>query len=430
MANTKITTRVLTDGAITSAKLADDAVSIAKLDVTDGTNGQVLKTDGNGTLTFTDMTADTDTTYSVGDGGLTQVNFTTADNTKLDGIEALADVTDTTNVVSALTAGTNVTISGAGEIASTDTDTTYSAGTGLSLSGTTFSSTITQYADSDVGTYLSSNGYATQSTVVAAITDSAPATLDTLNELAAALGDDANFSTTVTNSIALKAPLASPTFTGQLNTVTSSGTFGAIITNNNDGSQGLQVRTSDNDTGLHILDLQTSSSATGTDYASVFNVSKSGTVTSTAGFTTGANTRVQSSSGMLFLNGPSALAFEVGAGTEKMRLTSTGLGIGTESPDKLLEVSGTDVVAKFTGTDAAPPQIEFADSIGVQATIGLNGGHDFIIDTAGENVYIGSDAAASAESSLTILATGLVGIGTPSPTDPLTIHNGTPSIRV
>ena len=35
-----------------------------------------------------------------------------------------------------------------------------------------------------------------------------------MNELAAALGDDANFSTTVTNSLALKAPLASPTFTG------------------------------------------------------------------------------------------------------------------------------------------------------------------------------------------------------------------------
>ena len=44
---------------------------------------------------------DTNTTYSVGDGGLTQVNFTTADNTKLDGIEALADVTDVTNVTAA-----------------------------------------------------------------------------------------------------------------------------------------------------------------------------------------------------------------------------------------------------------------------------------------------------------------------------------------
>jgi hypothetical protein len=42
----------------------------------------------------------------------------------------------------------------------------------------------------------------------------APGALDTLNELAAALGDDANFATTVTAAIALKAPLASPAFTG------------------------------------------------------------------------------------------------------------------------------------------------------------------------------------------------------------------------
>jgi len=53
-------------------------------------------------------------------------------------------------------------------------------------------------------------------TAVANIVDSAPATLDTLNELAAALGDDANFSTTVTNSIATKLPLAGGTMTGNL----------------------------------------------------------------------------------------------------------------------------------------------------------------------------------------------------------------------
>ena len=49
---------------------------------------------------------------------------------------------------------------------------------------------------------------------VDAIVDSAPGALDTLNELAAALGDDANFSTTVTNNLALKANLASPSFSG------------------------------------------------------------------------------------------------------------------------------------------------------------------------------------------------------------------------
>ena len=49
---------------------------------------------------------------------------------------------------------------------------------------------------------------------IANLVDSSPDALNTLNELAAALGDDANFSTTVTNNIATKAPLASPTFTG------------------------------------------------------------------------------------------------------------------------------------------------------------------------------------------------------------------------
>jgi len=50
----------------------------------------------------------------------------------------------------------------------------------------------------------------------ALIVDAAPSTLDTLNELAAALGDDANFSTTVTNSIANKLPLAGGTITGDV----------------------------------------------------------------------------------------------------------------------------------------------------------------------------------------------------------------------
>lgn len=49
---------------------------------------------------------------------------------------------------------------------------------------------------------------------IAALVNSSPAALDTLNELATALGNDPNFATTMTNALALKAPLASPTFTG------------------------------------------------------------------------------------------------------------------------------------------------------------------------------------------------------------------------
>jgi hypothetical protein len=49
---------------------------------------------------------------------------------------------------------------------------------------------------------------------IAALVASSPAALDTLNELAAALGNDANFAATITSALALKAPLASPALTG------------------------------------------------------------------------------------------------------------------------------------------------------------------------------------------------------------------------
>ena len=89
-----------------------------------------------------------------------------------------------------------------------------------------------QATTASLSTSVSNAGFATTTyvdTAVADLVDSAPAALDTLNELAAALGDDANFSTTVTNSIALKqdastALTTSTTFGGDV-----SGTYDAIV---------------------------------------------------------------------------------------------------------------------------------------------------------------------------------------------------------
>ena len=61
------------------------------------------------------------------------------------------------------------------------------------------------------------NGYATESYVGTAIdnlVDGAPGLLDTLNEIAAAINDDENYSTTITTALGTKAPLASPDLTG------------------------------------------------------------------------------------------------------------------------------------------------------------------------------------------------------------------------
>jgi hypothetical protein len=65
-------------------------------------------------------------------------------------------------------------------------------------------------------------------TEIADLIAAAPGALDTLDELAAALGDDAAFSTTVTNSIATKLPLAGGTMSGAIamgtNKITGLGT--------------------------------------------------------------------------------------------------------------------------------------------------------------------------------------------------------------
>tara|TARA_B110000503_G_scaffold76762_1_gene118419 strand:+ start:13182 stop:15332 length:2151 start_codon:yes stop_codon:yes gene_type:complete len=129
------------NGIEASADVTDTANVVAAL--TAGTNIAIA---GNGTISATD------TTYSVQDGELSQNNFTNDDHTKLNNIEAGADVTDATNVVAALTAGTNIAIAGNGTISSTDTNTQYSGGTGLTLDGTTFNVDAAQTGITSVGT--------------------------------------------------------------------------------------------------------------------------------------------------------------------------------------------------------------------------------------------------------------------------------------
>ena len=85
--------------------------------------------------------------------------------------------------------------------------------TPLNLGGISYDNTTGEftYTPVDLGSYATTSYV---DTAVANLVDSAPESLNTLNELSAALNDDANFATTITTSIGLKAPLASPTFTG------------------------------------------------------------------------------------------------------------------------------------------------------------------------------------------------------------------------
>ena len=226
-----------------------------------------------------------DTTYTVGDGGLTQVNFTTADNTKLDGIEASAtidqtdaeirtaveaatdsnvftdadhtkldaieasaDITDTTNVTAA-GALMDSEVTNLADVKAFDTtdyataaqgtlaasaqqppsEGAFANGDKTKLDGIAAGAEVNVQSDwiSTSGDNLILNkpsipsitGLATETyvdTAVSDLVDSSPATLNTLNELAAALGDDPNFATTTATSIGTKLPLAGGTISGQL----------------------------------------------------------------------------------------------------------------------------------------------------------------------------------------------------------------------
>ena len=72
--------------------------------------------------------------------------------------------------------------------------------------------TATTQSASDDTTKLATTAFV--QAAVTSLIDGAPGSLNTLNELAAAINDDSSYATTLTTALATKAPLASPTFTG------------------------------------------------------------------------------------------------------------------------------------------------------------------------------------------------------------------------
>ena len=105
------------------------------------------------------------------------------------------------------------------------------------------SATITNLATPTLTSDAATKGYV--DTSVSNLVDSAPGTLDTLNELAAALGDDPAFATTVTDSIATKLPLAGGTMSGAIAMGTSKITGMGDPTANQDAATKIYADTAD-----------------------------------------------------------------------------------------------------------------------------------------------------------------------------------------
>jgi len=262
VADSAVTTAKIADLNVTSAKVADSAVTTAKIAdsnvTTDKINNNAVTTDKIDALAVTEG--------KIADGSITSAKI--ANGTIVDGdINATAAISQSkvadlpadlalkapldsptfTGTVSGVTA-TMVGLANVDNTSDANKPVSTATQTALDLKANldspTFTGTVsgvtkthvglgsadnTSDADKPVSTAQAtaiatakSEAIADATSQVNAVIASAPAALDTLDELAAALGDDANFATTVTNSLAAKAPLADPTFTGTV-TVSASG---------------------------------------------------------------------------------------------------------------------------------------------------------------------------------------------------------------
>ena len=174
-----------------------------------------LTTSGQATLATADINGGTIDGATIGASSASTGAFTTV--TASGGVTANLTGNVTGNVTGNLTGAVtgNVTGNLTGNVTSAGTSTFNNVtidGTLNMNAGTT--ATITNLTSPTNTNDAATKGYV--DTQVSNLVDSAPGTLDTLNELAAALGDDPDFATTVTNSIATKLPLAGGTMTGAI----------------------------------------------------------------------------------------------------------------------------------------------------------------------------------------------------------------------
>jgi hypothetical protein len=208
--------------------------------------------------TFTALTANTSLVAATAD-----INAGTIDGAVIGGSSAQAitgtTVTATTGFVGGLTGAVtgNVTGNLTGNVTGNVTgdltgNVTASTGTssfndvtingGLNMNAGT-AATITNLTSPTNSGDAATKGYV--DTSISNLVASAPGVLDTLDELAAALGDDANFATTVTNSIATKLALAGGTMSGAIAMGTNKITGLGNPTANQDAATKTYVDTAD-----------------------------------------------------------------------------------------------------------------------------------------------------------------------------------------
>ena len=167
------------------------------------------------------------------------LNFkdTTNDSTKLSLQQSQVTITDNLDCGSGVDVTGNITVTGTVDGVDVAALNTTVGNLGISGGAIASSTTATTQSASDNSTKVATTAYT--DTAISNLVDSSPAALNTLNELAAAINDDASFSTTITNSIATKMPLAGGTFTGSVivgNGGTSVSDAGLVVSADDSGA--------------------------------------------------------------------------------------------------------------------------------------------------------------------------------------------------
>jgi len=125
---------------------------------------------------------------------------------------AASDATTKANAAQSAAASDATTKANAAQSAATTaaaSDATTKANAAQAAAEATAASALSSAISTEV-----SNRNTAISGAVSTLVDGAPDLLNTLNELAAAINDDANYTTTITTALGTKAPLASPALTG------------------------------------------------------------------------------------------------------------------------------------------------------------------------------------------------------------------------
>ena len=281
---------------------------------------------------------------------------------------------------------------------------------------------------------------------ISALVDSSPDALNTLNELAAALGDDANFSTTVTNSIATKLPLAGGTMTGTIAGFTSTG-----IDDNATGTAILIE--SDRNVGINTASL-TSTSGYGT-------LSLNGTTGGQLAFQTGETGKqfiYSTSTDLNILNSAAGNLIFSTNNLERARITSAGdVGIGTTDPSAKLDIQvsnangaygasvvnlnventntsvtegGWLTVSGYMGNTANSGQYSMGGISGGKQTTAADGDYGGYLSLWTTSGGANGEANSGMYERMKIDSSGRVGIGTTNPNaECLTLYNSTGASR-